>query len=458
MASISSIGVGSGLDLSALLKDLRTSEEAALTTITTRQSRESSRLSAYGQLSNVIEKLQTAAKAFEGTTTFGQFTTTQTGESFTSSATSKAVAGTYKINVQSLASSQTLIAAGQADKAAQNGTGGDITFTLANGESKTVSLGNGTSLNDIAAAINADPELGINATIINDGDANTPFRLMFTTAETGTQAAISNISVINNDGDLGKLLDINNNNNMSEQAATDAQVEINGIVISNGSNTLEDVIEGVTLNLSKADGEVQTLTVSKDDSKAKSAIKSFVDAYNSAQAFIKTNTAYNEASGGSVLIGDSTTRTAQTRLRDILNIEADSGGVFSRLSEIGITTQIDGSLKIDDEKLDKALSSNRDDVAKLFQGTNGIASRTESITKALINSTDGIVTTARTGAQKIIDDLGEQLIRKQEQIDAKMEIYRIQFTKLDSLIAQMNSTSEYLTQQFAAMNSSSNNK
>ena len=455
MASISSIGVGSGLDLSALLKDLRTSEEAALTTITTRQSRESSRLSAYGQLSNVIEKLQTAAKAFEGTTTFGQFATTQTGESFTSSATSKAVAGTYKINVQSLASSQTLIAAGQADKAAQNGTGGDITFTLANGESKTVSLGNGTSLNDIAAAINADPELGINATIINDGDANTPFRLMFTTAETGTQAAISNIKVSNHDGDLGNLLDIDK---MSGQAATDAQVEINGIVISNGSNTLEDVIEGVTLNLSKADGEVQTLTVSKDDDKAKAAIKSFVDAYNSAQAFIKTNTAYNEASGGSVLIGDSTTRTAQTRLRDILNIEADSGGVFSRLSEIGITTQIDGSLKIDDEKLDKALSSNRDDVAKLFQGTNGIASRTESITKALINSTDGIVTTARTGAQKIIDDLGEQLIRKQEQIDAKMEIYRIQFTKLDSLIAQMNSTSEYLTQQFAAMNSSSNNK
>ena len=453
MANISSIGVGSGLDLSTLLTNLRTSEESALTTITNRQKQESARLSAYGQLSNVIEKLQTAAKAFEGTTTFGQYATTQTGESFTSSATSKAVAGTYKINVQSLASSQTLIAAGQADKAAQNGTGGDITFTLANGESKTVSLGNGTSLNDIAAAINADPELGINATIINDGDANTPFRLMFTTAETGTQAAISNIKVSNHDGDLGNLLDIDK---MSGQAATDAQVEINGIVISNGSNTLEDVIEGVTLNLSKADGEVQTLTVSKDDDKAKAAIKSFVDAYNSAQAFIKTNTAYNEASGGSVLIGDSTTRTAQTRLRDILNIEADSGGVFSRLSEIGITTQIDGSLKIDDEKLSKALDTNRDDVAKLFQGTNGIASRTESITKALINSTDGIVTTARTGAQKIIDDLGEQLIRKQEQIDAKMEIYRIQFTKLDSLIAQMNSTSEYLTQQFAAMNSSNN--
>lgn len=454
MASISSIGVGSGLDLSALLKDLRTSEEAALTTITTRQSRESSRLSAYGQLSNVIEKLQTAAKAFEGTTTFGQFATTQTGESFTSSAGTKAVAGTYRITVKTLASSQTLTAAGQADKAAQNGTGGDITFTLANRESKTVSLGNGTSLNDIAAAINADPELGINATIINDGSSE-PFRLMFTTVETGTQAAISAISVSDNSGDLNSLLNIDN---MSQQAATDAEAKINGITITKGSNTLEDVIEGVTLNLSKADGEVQTLTVSKDDDKAKAAIKSFVDAYNSAQAFIKTNTAYNEASGGSVLIGDSTTRTAQTRLRDILNIESGNESAFSTLSEIGISTQLDGSLKIDDEKLSKALDTNRDDVAKLFQGTSGLASRTESITKALINSTDGIVTTARTGAQKIIDDLGEQLIRKQEQIDAKMEIYRIQFTKLDSLIAQMNSTSEYLTQQFAAMNSSNNNK
>ncbi|NLY64825.1 MAG: flagellar filament capping protein FliD [Alcaligenaceae bacterium] len=451
MASISSIGVGSGLDLSALLNNLRTSEEAALTTITTRQSRESSRLSAYGQLSNVIEKLQTAAKAFEGTTTFGQFATTQTGESFTSSAGTKAVAGTYRITVETLASSQTRITTGQASKSSQIGSGGDISFTFANGETKTLSLSNGSSLQDVAAAINADPELGINATIINDGNESTPFRLMFTTAETGTEAAITGISVSGN-SELDGLL-----STMTEQqTATNAKISINGLEITSSSNTLEDVIEGVTLNLSKADGEVQTLTVSKDDDKAKTAIKEFVDAYNAAQKFIKSSTAYNESTGGSTLNGDSTTRTVQTRLRDILNIQSGNESMFHTLSEIGITTELDGSLKLDEAKLDKALSSNRDDVTKLFQGTNGIASRTETITKALINSTDGIVTTAKQGTQRIIDDLDKQLIRKQEQIDAKMEIYRQQFSQLDSLMAQMNSTSEYLMQQFATMNNSSN--
>ncbi|NLY14539.1 MAG: flagellar hook-associated protein 2, partial [Gammaproteobacteria bacterium] len=166
MANISSIGVGSGLDLSSLLDGLRTSEESVLTTITQRKSTENARLSAYGQLSSAVEKLQTAAKAFEGDTTFGQYTASQTGDSFSASASSSAVAGSYRIKVESLASTQTLIANGVADKAAANGTGGVVKFTLKNGEVKTLDLsGKGTSLEAIAKAINADKELGLSASI-----------------------------------------------------------------------------------------------------------------------------------------------------------------------------------------------------------------------------------------------------------------------------------------------------
>ncbi|WKU18163.1 flagellar filament capping protein FliD [Advenella alkanexedens] len=452
MANISSIGVGSGLDLSTLLDGFRTSEESVLSTITQRKSTENARLSAYGQLSSAIEKLQTAAKAFEGDTTFGQYATSQTGESFSASASSSAVAGSYRIHVTSLASTQTLIANGVADKTAQNGTGGKVSFTLKNGDIKELNLeGKSTSIQDIAAAINADSELGISASIMNDGSGS-PYRLMLSTTATGTEAAISNITVEDNDGNLGTLL---NKSAMQEQAASDAVIKVNGIEVTQATNKLENVIQGVTLNLSKVDTEAQTLTVTRNDDKAKAAINEFITAYNNVQKFIKSSTAYTEGAGGSVLNGDSTARTAQTRLSGIMNFQSSNGGAFKTLSDLGIRTQADGSIQLDEEKFGKALTENRDDIAKLFQDkTNGIATYTQNVTKSLISSTTGIVTTASNGTKTRIEELNSQYERKQAQIEATMERYRAQFTALDSLVAKMNGTSAYLSQQLSMWNTS----
>ncbi|MFA5702020.1 MAG: flagellar filament capping protein FliD [Advenella sp.] len=452
MANISSIGVGSGLDLSTLLEGLRTSEESVLSTITQRKSTENARLSAYGQLSSAIEKLQTAAKAFEGDTTFGQYTASQTGDSFSASASSSAVAGSYRIQVTSLASTQTLIANGVADKASTNGTGGVVKFTLENGEVKTLDLGGkGTSLEEIAKAINADKELGLSASIMNDG-SGTPFRLMISTTATGTQASISEITVEGN-ADLGALLD---KTGMTEQAATDAVIKVNGIAVTQATNKLENVIQGVTLNVSKVDTEAQTLTVTRNDDKTKSAINEFITAYNNVQKFIKSSTAYTEGAGGSILNGDNTARTVQTRLSGIMSFQSSNGGAFKTLSDLGIRTQADGTIQLDDAKFSKALTENRDDIAKLFQDkTNGIATYTQNVTKGLISSTTGIVTTASNGTKTRIEELNSQYERKQAQIEATMERYRAQFTALDSLVAKMNGTSAYLSQQLSMWNTSS---
>lgn len=452
MANISSIGVGSGLDLSTLLEGLRTSEESVLSTITQRKSTENARLSAYGQLSSAIEKLQTAAKAFEGDTTFGQYTASQTGDSFSASASSSAVAGSYRIQVTSLASTQTLITNGVADKASTNGTGGVVKFTLENGEVKTLDLGGkGTSLEEIAKAINADKELGLSASIMNDG-SGTPFRLMISTTATGTQASISEITVEGN-ADLGALLD---KTGMTEQAATDAVIKVNGIAVTQATNKLENVIQGVTLNVSKVDTEAQTLTVTRNDDKTKSAINEFITAYNNVQKFIKSSTAYTEGASGSILNGDNTARTVQTRLSGIMSFQSSNGGAFKTLSDLGIRTQADGTIQLDDAKFSKALTENRDDIAKLFQDkTNGIATYTQNVTKGLISSTTGIVTTASNGTKTRIEELNSQYERKQAQIEATMERYRAQFTALDSLVAKMNGTSAYLSQQLSMWNTSS---
>lgn len=457
MANISSIGVGSGLDLSTLLEGLRTSEESVLGIITQRKSTENAKLSAYGQLSSAIEKLQTAAKAFEGDATFGQYTASATGESFSATASTSAVAGSYRIKVESLASTQTLIANGVASKTDAIGMDGVVTFKLGNGEEKTLDLtGKDTSIQEIAAAINADKELGLSASIMNDG-TDSPYRLMLSTTATGTKAAVADITVTGNDN-LGSLLKISSDPDapgMTEQAAKDAIIQVNGITVTQATNKLEDVIQGVTLNLNKADTDEQTLTVNRNDDKTKSVINEFITAYNNAQKFIKNSTAYSEDAGGSILIGDNAARTAQSRLSGIMNFQSSNGGAFKTLSDLGIRTQADGTLKLDDAKFSKALAENRDDIAKLFQDkTSGIATYTQDITKGLINSTSGIITNASNGTKSRIEELTSQYERKQTQIEATMERYRAQFTALDSLMSQMNSTSAYLTQQLSALSSS----
>ncbi|MDY0273024.1 MAG: flagellar filament capping protein FliD, partial [Advenella sp.] len=264
----------------------------------------------------------------------------------------------------------------------------------------------------------------------------------------------SEITVEGNDGALGTLL---NKASMTEQAASDAIVKVNGIEVTQATNKLEDVIQGVTLNVSKVDTEAQTLTVTRNDDKTKSAINEFINAYNNVQKFIKSSTAYTEGAGGSILNGDNTARTVQTRLSGIMSFQSSNGGAFKTLSDLGIRTQADGSIKLDEEKFDKALAENRDDIARLFQDkNNGIATYTQNVTKGLIDNTNGIVTSATNGTKTRIDELDSQFERKQIQIEATMERYRAQFTALDSLVAKMNGTSAYLTQQLSIWNTDSN--
>ncbi|MFW7342500.1 flagellar filament capping protein FliD [Pollutimonas sp. H1-120] len=469
--AISSIGVGSGLPLDELLGKLRASENQALTLIESRATSVQSRLTAYGTIKSSIEALKTASDALGKAETFGALKTSVNSEAFTAAANSKAIAGQYSIEVTQLASSQTLTSSsGMADRKATLANGSvDIAFTIG-GTTKTITVAQDqTSLEGIVKAINGDSSLGVSATIVNDG-SGTPHRLLLTAKNTGEQAALQTITVTATDAGAGT--DISQVSgligydsaapgpNFTEITAKNAIVQINGIQVQSQSNTIEDVIEGVTLTLTKQSevGKPSVLSVTADDSVTSKAVNTFVTAYNNLQNIIKTLTSYNvDTQKGSALTGDSLARQVQSQIRSALNV-AGSPGAIRNLSQMGITTNpSDGILKVDDTKLAAALKDNMVDVQKLFAGENGVSAKMAAAADAFVKS-GGSIPSATDSMNNTLKDLEKQYEAMSNRIDAKMETYRQQFSQLDTMMAQMNSVSSYLTQQLSMLGNTGEQK
>ena len=454
--TISSIGVGSGLPLQELLADLRTSESQVLNTITAQQKTEQSRVSAYGTIKSAVQTLQTSTTNLAKPEAFGAMKASVSGEGVSASATSSAIAGNYSVVVDTLATSQTLVTAGAASRTDAIGTGGEITLTLGDGSTKTLSMADGdTSINGLIAAINGDDSLGVQATVINDGDPSNPYRLMLTATNTGTQAVVTQIDVQGNT-DLANLLNFEQGagGTVTEQAATNAQISINGIDITSQSNTIEDVIEGVTLTLNEADpAKTLNLSISRDDSATTRAITNFVNAYNALQGTLGSLTAYNtETQQGSALTGDAVARRVQEQVRGILSVSAPDGNIRS-LADLGIEFNYqNGELTLNNEKLSEALKNNLDDATSFLQGPGSITDRMSQITTDLL-SASGPINSAANGATETVKELTRQYEMTSSRIDERMAIYQKQFAALDSMIAQMNSVSSYLTTQLAGLES-----
>lgn len=455
--SLSNIGVGSGLPLEQLLTDLRNNENKALSLIKTRYDATQSRISAYGTLKSAVDSVKSAAELLTKDNTLGALKATTTGDGYTATATNKAIAGDYRIEIESLASAQTLVSTGQADRKEAIGQGGVITFTFGDGTKKTTLdlQGKATSLEDLVSAINGDTKLGVRATLVNDG-SGTPHRLLLTSTETGTKAAIKEISVTGNTdpgNSLQALIGFGaaQASAMTERtAASDAAIKINGIDITSQSNKIEHAIEGVTLELAKAE-TTQTLKITRDDSVGLTAIKGFVTAYNALQTTLGALTKFdvdNETS--SPLTGDSIARRVQSLMRDSLGASTSEGDVRS-LAQMGITTDpATGQLKVDDKKLSEALAKNLPDVQRLLTGENGLAQRVTETAKT-ITGTDGMIKSATDGAERSAKLLDNEYIATSKRIDQRMETYRQQFVALDKTVAQMSSISTYLTQQLAML-------
>jgi len=456
MASISSVGVGSNLPLNELLENLRKSESVALVRISDQKKLAEARVSAYGMLKGSLEKLAEAAKTLGQPDTLHATKASVSGDAFSVTSKSGALVGRYDIRVTQLATAQTLVAQnGQASRSTPIGgadAGGVVTFQVG-GETKTLDLaGQGTSLDAVVKAINAS-DLGVQATLVSDG-SDAPYRLMLTTTASGTDAQISEITVTGNNA-LQAVLGYQSAGGSMRQnvAAADAALTINGVAIRSGSNTLEDVIDGVSLTLKKTNADPQTLTIEADLEASQAAVKQFVDAYNTLQNQLASLTRYDQdAKQNSILTGDSAARSIQARVRGLIDISINEN-TYANLSQLGISTDPNGggTLRIDDKKLADALQKDSDAVARLFGGAQGLASRSDAIIAPMLKGEHGLLVASEDGAKNRVSSLTREFEQTELRIEATMARYRSQFVALDAMVSQMNGISSYLTQQLGML-------
>lgn len=447
--AISSIGVGSNLDLGALLDNLRKGEEAKLSPLQNLQKKSSARITGYGQLKSEVTNYKAAADLLM-TSGFSSMKTTVSGTDFTATSTG-GINASYSVNVTALAKSQSLVMQGIASRSENIGDGGVIHFSI-DGKHHAVDLaGNGSSLNEIVEQINKAGGLGVQATILNTGERETPYRLMISSKTSGTRAAVTDISVSGNQA-LDALMNFGGlESTVKENAAANAQLHVNGVDVTSQTNHVADVIDGVTLNLTGASGMPGRLDVLNDNDAVKAAIQKFVDAHNGVNKKIKQLTSSDShGKTGATMAGESAPRFIQSRLAGVLSVSSTEGNLAS-LPQIGITTDPKtGLLTVNASVLDKLLNDSPQAVKRLFTSDVGVARRAVDVSKDILGD-KGSLDSATKGAEKTGQALNKDMDLALKRLNVNMERMRRQFLNLDKVMAGLNNAGSYLRQQLSAL-------
>lgn len=451
--TISSLGAGSGLDLSGILSKLMQVEQQPLFALQTKEASHQSRISALGTLKAALSSLQTAAQGFIPTT--GQSVTEKfatlkatVGDTSiaTASAGSTAGAASYALTNIVLAKEEQIRKTGITIPPATDGT---LSITVGSGTAVDVAVTAGSTLADVVKAIN-DSSAEVSASIVNNGTAD------FLILSANKMGQTNQITVTSSDP-LWNGFDYTppgastpgytNNGWTEQQEAKTASVDVNGLQITSDTNTISTAISGVTINLLKESVAGTSLTVTKDTTASlTSAVNAFIKAYNDATKSMKDLGLYNtESKQAGALQGDATLRNAQNQVRNLMQSKAGGSSAYQMLADIGVALQKDGTLKLDTTKLSKAIESDYEGVGTLV---SAVGTSFKNGLEGLVGAS-GNIAAATDSANLSIKNLVKSQTALSERLTKIEARYRKQFTALDTLLASMNKTSNFLTQQLA---------
>ena len=372
-------GLITGLDTESIISGLLDIQQQQLDRMALRKNEIQQRQTAFRTVEGRLLSLRSDAGVLSRNSNnpFTRLSVTASDENAISAkASSAAVAGVYRLQVNSTAQAHQVATQGFSDADSEI-TQGTIEIRLGSGDLKTITIdSNNATLGGLATAINASGS-GVSASVIRDSSGGaTPYRLLLTGTKTG---ADNEISVTNNLGaDSGSAVKPVINLVTPVQAAADAQVTlgsgVGAISVTSDTNHFEDVVAGVDFDLMQAtSGQNLTLTVARDDTAAVDAVESFVESFNAVLQFIDDNSKYNaETNDGGLLLGNRNAARIQQKLRStILNVVPGAHPSANRLSAVGVTFNDSGRLVLDKSKLETALSGGIDgvtsaDIRKLF--------------------------------------------------------------------------------------------
>jgi flagellar hook-associated protein 2 len=461
-AAVTSTGIGSGLDISAIVASLTSAFGAGQQNQLTRQGNAlDAQVSAFGTFTVALDTLQSTLAPLETSGSLAGFVGT-VGDSTiaTASAGAGAVAGSYTLAVQNLATAATLTSAPVL--AGANAVIGTGTLTISVGNTSTPILIDSThnTLAGIAAAINgASNNPGVSASIISASDGA---RLVLTGTTTGAGNAIT-VTQSGGDGGLAPLAypATGTTGLTLTQPATDANFTINGYKATSASNVATGAITGVTLNLvgvsANAGTTTTSLTISPDTKAAATSINAFVTALNGVLNSIQTLTGYDPTTQtGGTLQGNATLQSFQNQLENILDtVSASNAGGISSLSDLGLSADAQtGALDTNSTTLTNALSSSLSAVASLLGGTHGIATQIDKLVTQYTQP-GGLLASINQGLETGLTNVSTQQTALNAELAAYSATLTTQYNAMDAAVAALKETQTYLTAEFNPNSNSS---
>ncbi len=445
--AISSLGVGSGLDLNQLVGELVQAERAPKENrLNQREERLEAQVSAFGALRSGIDQAQ------QSMSDLSRFRPEQTVEMSNEDAASITTDGTadngrLSLEVQQLAQSQAVASQAGAFESRDDEVGaGRLNIQVGAGQAFQIDVGEGDTLRDVRDAVNA-ADGGVTASIVNDGQGS---RLVFNANETGANNTIS-VSV---DGDpdpanegIGRLA---SSNLEQTQEARDAIATINGMTVTSSSNTLDDAIEGMEIELRQVTTGPVNVTVSEDRDGLREQVAGFVENYNAIVSQMRDLTAYDaDERQASILTGDGTVRNIQGQLSSALMQRADVPGASNTMFvELGITTNSDGTLRFDSDRFREAVEE--DGFENISQTVRQVAGGMNDVLSSFLGS-QGILQMRTDGLQNDLSRIGEDRERLDTRIEQLEQRLVRQFSRMDQTVAQLQSSGDYLMGQLANM-------
>ncbi|MEZ5444415.1 MAG: flagellar filament capping protein FliD [Gammaproteobacteria bacterium] len=443
MPTVTSLGIGSGIDLNSLVSGLMAVERQPLTALQTKMTSVNSQISAIGKLKSALSTFQDAMAKLTKESSFKVHSATSSDEDvLTASASSSAARGNYSVTVSRIAEYHRMAASTTyADSGTTAiGTSGDTMTITVGSDDFTVDIG-GKTLAEIREAINdASDNTGVTASIIHD-DAG--YRLLLAAEETGSDNLIAASFSGSDPFSLSSLNTDRNGSGSFTAADLDAVVQLEGqFQITSSSNTVTDPIQGVSLEL-KAAGTT-AVKVERDEDTIESNVKSFAEAASALFSSLDSLAVKDLKGYGSLLRG------IESQVRGMLATSTSVGGSFSFVSEIGLQTQRDGSITLDSDLLSAALQSDFAGVAALFtDSSNGIAVRLDAIMDEYLQS-GGILESQTDNLNNQLSSMKDKQSRLEARLDLIQNRYIKQFSALDTLLSSLQTTSSFLTAQLAS--------
>lgn len=467
MATISSPGIGSGLDIKSIVSQLVSLEKAPLTKLQAKEAAVQARISIYGQAKALVAALSDAAGKLTSLTGWNGVSATSSDSSFV---TVSAVGGTqptsFNVEVQALAKAQSTasalvsptggaVGAGTLRLTLGTWSGGGALFTPGAATPVDLTISATDTVADVASKING-ANAGVTATVLTDATGD---RLLLTGKNTGAAAGFELTVTADTDGNLADAAGLSRLavGQTYTQYAQDARATVNNMQVTSTTNTFASSVSGVTFTAKKETTGPIGITIAKDTSAVQANIDAFVKAYNEVNKFLNEATKYDPATKtAGPLQGDTAALALQSSLRGAVQAMTSASSVFTRLSDIGLSQLQGGDLSVNSTKLSAAMS-NMDELKKMFSNagtsnsSNGIGVLVKNIASDMLSSS-GFFTSKDGSLKRQLDLNAKEVARVNARISRVEAALQKRYSALDSQVSSLNALGNYVNQQITTWN------